>query len=84
MWVRVSGKLKYLQSLNDHVWWGSHSIFFYVDCSISTRHRNMSQLNSFRQLGIERWLADSLSAMAIREPTPIQAACIGPILEGRV
>lgn len=37
----------------------------------------------FPALGIDRWLVDSLSAMAIRRPTPIQAACIPPILEGR-
>ncbi|RPA94734.1 DEAD-domain-containing protein [Choiromyces venosus 120613-1] len=43
----------------------------------------MSEPTSFTELGIERWLADSLSAMAIRKPTPIQAACIGPILEGK-
>ena len=37
---------------------------------------------SFASLGVNRWLVDSLAAMAIRKPTPIQAACIGPILEG--
>jgi superfamily II DNA/RNA helicase len=36
----------------------------------------------FVSLGIDKWLVDSLSAMAIRKPTPIQAACIQPILEG--
>lgn len=36
----------------------------------------------FPSLGIDRWLVDSLGAMAIRKPTPIQAACIPPILEG--
>ncbi|RPB24141.1 DEAD-domain-containing protein [Terfezia boudieri ATCC MYA-4762] len=39
--------------------------------------------SSFASLGVNRWLVDSLTAMAIRKPTPIQAACIGPILEGR-
>ena len=37
---------------------------------------------SFVSLGLNRWLVDSLAAMAMRKPTPIQAACIGPILEG--
>ena len=37
---------------------------------------------SFASLGVNRWLVGSLAAMAIRRPTPIQAACIGPILEG--
>lgn len=36
----------------------------------------------FAGLGIDRWLVDSLGALAIRRPTPIQAACIPPILEG--
>ncbi|KAH0612884.1 uncharacterized protein H6S33_009264 [Morchella sextelata] len=38
---------------------------------------------SFADLGIDRWLVDSLGAMAIRKPTAIQAACIQPILEGK-
>lgn len=37
---------------------------------------------SFAALGVDRWLVDSLHAMAIRKPTPIQSACIGPILAG--
>lgn len=42
----------------------------------------VSGQSSFANLGVHRWLVDSLAAMAIRKPTPIQAACIGPILEG--
>ena len=38
--------------------------------------------SSFAGLGVHKWLVDSLAAMAIRKPTPIQAACVGPILEG--
>jgi ATP-dependent RNA helicase DDX49/DBP8 len=38
----------------------------------------------FASLGVDRWLVQSLSAMAIRKPTSIQAACIKPILEGTV
>ncbi|KAJ2401065.1 putative RNA helicase [Coemansia sp. RSA 2559] len=38
---------------------------------------------SFRDLGLDQWLVDSLSAMAISRPTEIQRACIGPILSGR-
>jgi len=38
---------------------------------------------SFAALGVDRWLVDSLSAMAIRKPTAIQAACIGPLLAGQ-
>ena len=37
---------------------------------------------TFAALGVDRWLVDSLHAMAIRKPTPIQSACIGPILAG--
>ncbi|KAJ1666667.1 putative RNA helicase [Coemansia sp. RSA 1813] len=38
---------------------------------------------SFRELGLDQWLVDSLSAMAISRPTEIQRACIEPILAGR-
>ncbi|KAL7267970.1 putative RNA helicase [Rhizina undulata] len=41
------------------------------------------QPKDFASLGIDKWLSNSLSSMAIRSPTPIQAACIKPILEGK-
>jgi superfamily II DNA/RNA helicase len=37
---------------------------------------------SFSDLGIDHWLVDALAAMSIKLPTPIQAACIPPALEG--
>ncbi|KAJ1744347.1 putative RNA helicase [Coemansia sp. RSA 1821] len=37
----------------------------------------------FSDLGLDRWLVDTLAAMSIREPTEIQRACIKPILSGR-
>lgn len=37
----------------------------------------------FASLGVDKWLVDSLSALSIRRPTPIQAACIGPLLSGQ-
>ncbi|KAJ2607607.1 putative RNA helicase, partial [Coemansia sp. RSA 1804] len=40
-------------------------------------------MRTFAELGLDQWLVDSLSAMAIKQPTEIQRACIGPILEGR-
>ncbi|KAA8906538.1 P-loop containing nucleoside triphosphate hydrolase protein [Sphaerosporella brunnea] len=43
----------------------------------------MTTSASFSSLNIDKWLVDSLSAMAIRKPTPIQAACIPPILAGK-
>ncbi|KAF8248180.1 DEAD-domain-containing protein [Wilcoxina mikolae CBS 423.85] len=43
----------------------------------------MADNNDFAALGVDKWLVDSLRAMAIRKPTPIQAACIGPILAGK-
>jgi len=40
-------------------------------------------LNStFPSLGLDDWLVQALAAMAITRPTPIQAACIRPVLEG--
>ncbi|KAI5817687.1 P-loop containing nucleoside triphosphate hydrolase protein [Pyronema omphalodes] len=40
-------------------------------------------MSDFTNLGVDKWLVDSLRAMAIRKPTPIQAACIEPILNGQ-
>ncbi|KAJ2658970.1 putative RNA helicase [Coemansia sp. RSA 1200] len=40
-------------------------------------------MRTFAELGLDQWLVDSLSAMAIKRPTEIQRACIGPILDGR-
>jgi len=37
---------------------------------------------TFASLGLDDWLVQALSAMSIRRPTPIQASCILPILEG--
>ncbi|KAF3923245.1 hypothetical protein ABW21_db0200753 [Orbilia brochopaga] len=37
----------------------------------------------FSALGVKPWLVTSLGAMAIKRPTPIQAACIPEILKGK-
>lgn len=37
---------------------------------------------TFESLGLDAWLVQALSAMSIKHPTPIQAACIRPILKG--
>jgi len=37
---------------------------------------------TFSSLGLDKWLVDALAAMSIKRPTPIQAACIQPALEG--
>ena len=39
--------------------------------------------NSFAALHIAPWLLQSMSAMAIKHPTPIQRACIPQVLKGR-
>jgi ATP-dependent RNA helicase DDX49/DBP8 len=36
----------------------------------------------FASLGLDDWLVQALSAMSIKRPTPIQSACIPPVLEG--
>lgn len=38
---------------------------------------------SFRQLGLSKWLTESLEAMKIHTPTAIQSGCIPEILKGR-
>ncbi|KAJ2746714.1 putative RNA helicase [Coemansia sp. BCRC 34301] len=40
-------------------------------------------MSGFRELGLDKWLVDSLGAMAITQATEIQRACIKPTLEGR-
>jgi superfamily II DNA/RNA helicase len=37
---------------------------------------------TFSSLGLDSWLVNALAAMSIKRPTPIQAACINPILDG--
>jgi len=50
------------------------------DGGIDEDHSTSS--TTFSSLGIDDWLVDALAAMSIKRPTPIQAACIRPILEG--
>ncbi|KAG7193329.1 putative RNA helicase [Scheffersomyces spartinae] len=38
---------------------------------------------SFKELGLSKWLVESLEAMKIFAPTQIQSACIPAVLEGR-
>lgn len=38
---------------------------------------------SFKELGVAKWLSESLEAMKIHSPTSIQSACIPEILKGR-
>lgn len=40
-------------------------------------------MSSFAQLGVARWLDESLAAMAIHQPSDIQKDCIPPILAGK-
>ena len=41
------------------------------------------QPSTFRQLGLSEPLCAACAEMGLRRPTPIQAACIGPALDGR-
>jgi superfamily II DNA/RNA helicase len=38
---------------------------------------------TFSSLGLDTWLVNALAAMSIKRTTPIQAACINPVLDGR-
>lgn len=42
-----------------------------------------TRMPSFEELGVARWLSESLEAMKIRKPTSIQAECIPAILKGQ-
>jgi ATP-dependent RNA helicase DDX49/DBP8 len=39
--------------------------------------------DSFADLGVSHWLVETLKSLSIRRPTPVQAACIPALLEGR-
>eukprot|EP00178_Gracilaria_changii_P013333 TRINITY_DN376_c1_g2_i1.p1 TRINITY_DN376_c1_g2~~TRINITY_DN376_c1_g2_i1.p1 ORF type:complete len:473 (-),score=113.29 TRINITY_DN376_c1_g2_i1:5382-6734(-) len=40
-------------------------------------------MSSFRELGLKPWLQHACAAVGMRRPTPVQSACIPPILQGR-
>ncbi|KAJ2005326.1 putative RNA helicase [Coemansia thaxteri] len=40
-------------------------------------------MTGFRELGLDSWLVDALGALAIRQATEVQQACIPAILSGR-
>ena len=44
---------------------------------------DVENLPTFERLGIQPWLLEACTAMGIRVPTPVQAACVAPILGGR-
>ncbi|KAJ6260474.1 ATP-dependent RNA helicase dbp8 [Drechslerella dactyloides] len=46
-------------------------------------HSLSTMTTDFSTLGVKPWLVTSLAAMAIKRPTPIQAACIPEILKGK-
>ncbi len=39
---------------------------------------------SFPSLGLSDWLVGQVNAVGIKDPTPVQANCIPPILEGQL
>ncbi|KAG8791661.1 putative RNA helicase [Ceratobasidium sp. 428] len=48
-----------------------------------TRNTSGSKEVTFASLGVKRALVESLEAMSIRKPTPVQVGCIPPLLSGR-
>ncbi|KAG6860993.1 hypothetical protein C0995_005013 [Termitomyces sp. Mi166 len=53
------------------------------DLPKSTPQSQQSKDVSFSSLGISALLQSALTSMSIRTPTPVQAACISPLLAGR-
>ncbi|KAG8701630.1 putative RNA helicase [Ceratobasidium sp. 395] len=47
-----------------------------------TRNTSGSKEVTFASLGVKRALVESLEAMSIRRPTPVQVGCIPPLLSG--
>jgi len=50
---------------------------------IETNSEVAADSKSFPQLGVCSWLISQLSCLGITNPSPVQAACIPPILSGR-
>ena len=50
---------------------------------IETSSEVAADSKSFPQLGVCSWLISQLSCLGITNPSPVQAACIPPILSGR-
>jgi superfamily II DNA/RNA helicase len=59
--------------------------FFFLEMTeentVDNEHTALN--NTFSALGLDEWLIQALAAISIKRPTPIQAACIHPILEGK-
>ncbi|KAL3866580.1 hypothetical protein ACJMK2_043868 [Sinanodonta woodiana] len=49
---------------------------------MSSRQDTNSKIKSFKDLGLDEWLAEQCGAMGLLKPTPIQLNCINPILAG--
>lgn len=40
-------------------------------------------MSGFKRLGLGDWLVNQMAGIGFKEPTPVQANCIPPILEGQ-
>ena len=49
-----------------------------VDVSSSS-----NSVSTFKELGVSSWILRQLSCLGISTPSPVQANCIPPILEGK-
>ena len=49
-----------------------------VDASSSS-----NSVSTFKELGVSSWILRQLSCLGISTPSPVQANCIPPILEGK-
>jgi len=55
-----------------------------IDSHVADANNNAaSAATTFAQLGLSAWVVESCRAVGISKPTPIQRACIPPILAGR-
>ena len=44
---------------------------------------SLPRMSGFGSLGLAEWLVRPISAIGFKEPTPVQAHCIPPILAGK-
>ena len=51
--------------------------------NVDEQYLSTNPLVTFEQIGVKKWILHQLKGLGISRPSPVQAACIAPILAGR-
>ena len=73
--------------LYDFEFWGCMHSFIYCLFALLVNSQALKSshgaVSSFKELGLSDWLCSVCTTLRIARPTPVQSACIQPILSGR-